>query len=80
MDPLGPAAILTAKTSYSVEPTYAAGFMIPIGINQRATYTWFPITEAEKFMTNLTAGAGLGLQSISGPASSTWDCTFFFEE
>jgi hypothetical protein len=79
-DPLGPAAILSGKVSYSAEPTYAAGAVHYIGINQRATYTWFPIQETEKILTDLTSGHGVGLQCISAPASSTWDVVFFFEE
>ena len=80
IDPLGPAAILTGKTSYSAEPTYSAGALDYIGINQRATYTWFPIQETEKYMTDLTSPHGLGVQCVSAPAASTWDVVVTFEE
>jgi hypothetical protein len=80
MDPLGPAATITSKINYTVEPTYATGQVLAIGINQRATYTWFPITEGEKIMTNITASNGLGLQAVSTPASSTWDITLVWEQ
>ena len=79
-DPLGPAAILTSKVNYSAEPTYATGALAFIGINQRATYTWSPIQETEKILTDLTSGHGIGLQAISVPSSSTWDITVWFEE
>src|SRR5438309_3681817 len=72
-DPLGPAATITGRINYTVEPTYATGFLLPIAINQRATFSYSVVTEGEKYMTDLTTSHGLGLQCISAPASSTWD-------
>jgi hypothetical protein len=61
-----PAALCTAKVNYTVEPTYVAGSLLEIDLNQRATIQWFSMDELEKVVAAISSG--LGLQMVAGPA------------
>src|SRR5574340_1281040 len=70
----------TAKANYTIEPTYAAGNIARIGLNQRVTAIWNAPFGGE-YVTNLSAGTniGIGVQMISGPAVS-YEVTAQWEE
>ena len=54
--------VLTAKTTYTVEPTYAAGFILNRGVNPRMTHRWFAYSPDAEIIAPATASNGLGWQ------------------
>ena len=72
------APTLTSKTNYTVEPTYVANEGSDIGLNQRVTAIWNP-PFGGVYGCPIGAGAGFGLQMISGPALA-YDVTMFVDE
>lgn len=64
----GVTPVLTAGTNCSVEPTYAAGFMLDRGFNPRMTHQWGAAssagTEAAEIILPATASNGVGFQII----------------
>jgi hypothetical protein len=74
------APTITAKSNYTVEPTYATGDLYDIPLNQRVTAIWNPPFGPPP-ASNLSGGTvvGLGVQMISGPALA-YRVTIEFEE
>lgn len=68
---------VTTKVNYTVEPTYAAGNVAEIDLNQRATVVWNSPLGAEPSVALGTAN-GIGIQMVSGPTlpynvTAIWD-------
>ncbi len=59
-----PASTSTSKSDYTVEPTYAAGFLYDVAFNPRATFQWAAYTQDAEICSLVAAGAGLGFQII----------------
>lgn len=53
---------VTAGTNCSVEPTYAAGWLVDRAQNPRATYQWAAYRTDEEIILPATAAAGVGFQ------------------
>lgn len=70
----------TCKANYTIEPTYAAGNVQRIGLNQRVTAIWNAPFGGED-VTNLSGGTnlGIGVQMVSGPALA-YEVTAQWEE
>lgn len=68
----------TTKNSYTIEPTYAAGNVEEIALNQRATVIWNAPLGAEPSVPLATTN-GIGLQMVSGP-SLAYNVTFVWDE
>lgn len=65
LDPADPAAILTAGSNFTGEPTYTANTsLFDQGLNQRATYTWIAVPGGE-LLIPATASNGIGLAALS---------------
>jgi hypothetical protein len=54
--------VVTAGTNCTIEPTYAAGWLIDRAQNPRATYQWAAYRTDEEMILPATAAAGLGWQ------------------
>lgn len=67
----GVAAVLTAGTNCSVEPTYAAGFMEDTGINPRQTHTWIAYSPDEEWILPAVAANGIGWQITGAGGAAT---------
>ena len=66
LDPADPASLLAVTTgqNHSAEPTYTANaIMLPIALNQRATYRWVAAPGGEIVMP-ATAANGIGCQAV----------------
>jgi hypothetical protein len=65
LDGADPAALLTAGSNASGEPTYTASTsLFDQGINQRATYTWIAVPGGE-LLVPATASNGIGVTVLS---------------
>lgn len=65
LDPADPASLLASTTgqAHTVEPTYTANaILLPIALNQRATYRWVAAPGGELVMP-ATAANGIGCQA-----------------
>lgn len=69
---------VVATVNYTVEPTFAAGNLTEMSLNQRATIVWNAPLGAEPAVDVGTAN-GLGLQMIAGPAV-VYNATFVWDE
>ncbi len=56
----------TVKVNYTVEPTFTAGNLVEISMNQRATVIWNASLMAEPSVA-LGTSNGIAIQMISGP-------------
>ena len=72
------APVIVATVNYSAEPTYAAGNVVEISLNQRATIVWNAPLGAEPAVDVATTN-GLGLQMVAGPALA-YNATFVWDE
>lgn len=80
-DPADAATEMDAFEASDIEPTYtAAGVMLNIMANQRATFQWYAAPGYE-IVTPATASNGLGVRSITVAGSAVpTGCTLHFEE
>jgi len=64
--------LLTSKQAYSVEPTYASGFLMAPGVNPRNTWKWWPETPDAEIILPATASNGIGWQqtAVGGSAGN----------
>ena len=58
----GGTPVVTAGTNCTIEPTYAAGWLIDRAQNPRATYQWAAYSPDEEMILPATAANGLGWQ------------------
>lgn len=74
------APVVTAKSNYTIEPTYATGSLYDIPLNQRVTVIWNPPFGPPP-APEVSGGTvkGLGVQMVSGPALA-YRVTIEFEE
>lgn len=59
------AATSTAKSNYTVEPTYTAGSQLDFAFNPRATFQWAAYDRDSEIATLVASAAGIGLQIIA---------------
>lgn len=77
LDPSDPAAIATAGSNHTAEPTYTSGAVVlDFGINQQATFRWVAPVE-EGIMLPATAANGVGLY-FSAVSGGTAECSATF--
>ena len=70
-DPADPAGEVTAKRTYSGEPTYTSGETpIDLGGHQKSQVIWNAYDEQAKIIIPATSGAGLGMQFKSGDSAT----------
>ena len=68
LDPGDPAALLSAGSNASGEPTYTASTsLFDQGLNQRATYTWIA-APGNELLVPATASNGIGVVALSSVA------------
>jgi hypothetical protein len=60
-----PASIATAKSDYSVEPTYAAGQVMNWFFNPRSVIQWAAYDPRSEIIIPATAANGLGMQTVA---------------
>jgi hypothetical protein len=70
LDPADPAALLSAGSNATGEPTYTgATSLFDQGLNQRATYTWIAVPGGELLIPATSAnGIGFAMLSTVSPA------------
>lgn len=68
----------TTKYNYSAEPTYGAGNLVEIPMNQRASVIWNAPLDGEITSAVGTAN-GIGIQQVSG-ATVSWHVSLIWEE
>ena len=67
-----PAALITAESNHTIEPTYTADLILwRIVANQRATYRWVAAPDGE-LMIPATADSGIGWTGIVTAASPSF--------
>lgn len=74
LDPGDPAAVSTAGTAHSAEPTYAATNFLVISMNQRATFRWVAAPGGELIGSSV-ASNGVGLQLVASGSALVFDGT-----
>lgn len=81
LDPGDPAALGSAGSALTVEPTYTAGAFVwgPMGMNQRATYRWVAAPSGE-IICPATAANGIGMGVKSAGYTGQSDTVFHHEE
>ncbi len=80
VDLASPAAQLSAKQNYTVEPTYdAVNIMEDLGVHQRSLVQWNAQPRGE-IIIPATAGAGLGFTPIHASYASTATAVAHWEE
>lgn len=80
LDPGDPAALASAGSNHSGEPTYtSAAILLTIPLNQRATFRWVASPGGELVMP-ATAANGLGIYSLAATGSAEHRATFHWEE
>ena len=80
LDPADVAALATAKSNYSAEPTItASSSLFNVGVNQRASYRWVAAPGSE-LLFPATAGNGLALRALSGGYTGSATGDFMYEE
>lgn len=80
LDPADPAALSTAKTNHTVEPTYTSGkVLLDLVMNQRATQRWVA-TPGKEIRIPATAAAGVGLQPVHASFTGDVTGTIWFED
>ena len=67
------------KANYTIEPTYTAGNLEVIAINQRATIVWEPEDDSD-IAAAVGAGNGIGIQALSGPSGTHFYVNVTWEE
>jgi len=80
LDPADVAALATAKSNYTAEPTIAANSsLFNVGVNQRASYRWVAAPGSE-LLFPAVAGNGLALRALSGGYTGSATGDFMYEE
>jgi len=80
LDPADVAALATAKSNYTAEPTIAANSsLFNVGVNQRASYRWVAAPGSE-LLFPAVAGNGLALRALSGGYTGSATGGFMYEE
>ncbi len=80
LDPADVAALATAKSNYTAEPTItASSSLFNVGVNQRASYRWVAAPGSE-LLFPAAAGNGLALRALSGGYTGSATGDFMYEE
>lgn len=74
----GPTPRCTSKYNYTVEPTYVAGYLVEVALNQRNTVIWNAPLGAE-ILAPIGTDNGIGVEMVSGPALA-YNVTMVWEE
>ncbi len=72
------APVIVATVNYTVEPTFTAGNLVEISLNQRATIVWNAPLGGE-IAVDVATTNGIGLQMIAGPALA-YNATLVWDE
>ena len=80
IDPADPAALASAGSNHTVEPTYTAGaILLDIDANQRSTQRWVASPGSELVMP-ATAANGAGLATLHASYTGNVDAVILYEE
>jgi hypothetical protein len=80
LDPDDPAALATALSDHTVEPTYTANEdMLVLNMNQRASFRWVAAPGSEIYMP-ATAANGLGFRFVTSGQTGDSDVTIMWME
>ena len=78
-DPQSAASSCNLRGGTMTEPAYAAGFMLEIPLNQRATFTWIA-NPGRELRTTVGTANGIGLRSISSGGTPNIGATIAWDE
>ncbi len=73
------AATANLRGGTMTEPTYAAGELMNIALNQRATFRWVAAPD-RRLVTTVGTANGIGVRSIGSSATPGVNCTLAWDE
>ena len=80
IDPGDPAALASAGSNHTLEPTYTAGsIMLSFSFNSRANFQWYA-NPGKEIVVPATAANGLGLRFVVATGTQLHEGTFHYEE